>query len=282
MYSVADIEAAYRDGRRLTRSFTKNCNVATVAGTAHDLSVQSGNPPAQFYIGASGAATVLARSTDGGLDHGPPAPGTKKYLHKLLLQTVTAGAVPSLLEVLDYLLFYPFIVMDPGQVDLVNAAALPRYLASEGVQMMLVEQNPYVGGAQVQITYTNQDGVAGRQTPVLTLNSVTNPGTIATSAPTLAGARGLFIPLQMGDRGVQSVQSINFLTGDVGVLCIVLVKPAVTVSLHEITAPHEIDFWNQLGYLPEIRDDAYLNLVLRPAGSASGASFYGQMTTLWR
>ena len=58
MRLVTDIEDAHREGRTLFRSFNKNCNLVTVAGTAQDLSVQSGNPPAQFYVGAIATATA--------------------------------------------------------------------------------------------------------------------------------------------------------------------------------------------------------------------------------
>lgn len=283
MRLVADIEDAHREGRVLFRSFNKNCNLVTVAGVGQDLSVQSGNPPAQFYVGAIATATALARSTDGGLDHGPVMAGYKKFLHKLSnIQTVTAGAVPCALELHDYLAFYPFIGMDSGVQELVTNITIPRYLRTEGVQMMLVEQNSYVGGATVQITYVNQDGVAGRVTPVITLNTVTNAGTIATQAPTTAGTCGQYIALQPGDSGVAYPTSIEILTGDVGVLCLVLVKPIVTVAVYDTTVPADWDMWDLLGYLPEIRDDAYLNLLLKPAASASGATFWGNIVTVWK
>lgn len=283
MRSVSDIDAAYLAGRSLFRSFNKNCNVTTTAGTAQDLSVQSGNPPAQFYVGAIATATALARSTDGGLDHGPSKPGAKKFLHKMSnLQTVTAGAVPCTLEVLDYLAFYPFIGMDVGTQALTTSITIPRYLRTEGVQMMLIEQNTYTGGATCRITYTNQDGVSGKVTPTITLNSVTNSGTVATQAPALAGSCGMYVSLAHGDGGVAYPESIEFLTGDVGVVCIVLVKPIATVAIYDTTVPSDWDMWETYGFLPEIRDDAYLNLVLRPAGNASGATIWGNIQTVWK
>ncbi len=283
MRTVADIEAAHLSGRRLFRSFNKACNLVTVAGTGQDLSSQPGNPAAQYYIGTPATATALARSTDGGLDHGPLMPGYTKYLHMISgLMTVTAGAVPCVLEVLDYLAFYPFIGMDSGVQPLTTSISIPRYLPTEGVQMMVVEQNPYVGAATIQITYTNQDGVPGRLTPVITLNSVTNAGTIAHQAPTTAGTCGQFVALAHGDSGVAYPESIELIAGDVGVLCVVLVKPIATVAIYETTAPCDWDMWHTLGYLPEIRNDAYLNFVLKPAGSATGATFYGNIVTLWK
>lgn len=283
MQTVADISDAHRQGRVLKRSFNKNCNLVTVAGVGQDLSVQSGNPPAQFYVGAIATATALARSTDGGLDHGAVMTGYRKFLHKLEnLQTVTAGAVPCALELLDYLAFYPFIGMDSGVQTLTTAIEIPRYTGADGIQMMLIEQNSYVGAATVQITYTNQDGVAGRVTPVITLNSVTNAGTVATQSPNTNNMGGFFVPLQSGDYGVSYPESIEILTGDVGVLCLVLVKPIASVAIYDTTTPSSWDMWETLGYLPEIENDAYLNLVLKPAGSASGATIFGDIVTVWK
>lgn len=281
MRTQAEISRAVREGRVFRRSFNKNISIVTSAGVAHDLSMSSGNPPAQYYVGAIGTATALARSTDGGLDHGPNVSPSRKFLKEIVLQTVTAGAVPSTLSILDYLMFYPFNGMDAGTTELVNNIELPRYSATEGTQIMLVEQNPYVGAGQVRFQYTNQDGVEGRLTPIVTLNSVANIGTIASSAPTLAGAGGRFIPLQHGDYGVQKIDSIEIVVGDVGVLCAVVVKPIATFPLMEITAPNALDVWFHCGELPQIQDDAFLNFVMIPAGNATGATIYGDLITVW-
>lgn len=283
MRTVADIADAYVAGRRLFRSFNKNCNLVTVAGVGQDLSGQTGNPPAQFYVGSIATATALKRSTNGGLDHGPSMPGYRKFLHKLSnLQCTVAGGIPCVLECFDYLAFYPFLVMDTGTFDLTTDIEIPRYAPGDGIQMMIVEQNPYAGSAQIRITYTNQDGVPGRVTPTVTLNTVANAGTIATQAPAQAGAAGLFMPLQSGDYGVAYPTQLEVLVGDVGVLCIVLVYPIATVPIYDVSVPTDWDLWDQQGYLPEIKDDAYLNFVLRPAGSASGATFYGNLVTVWK
>lgn len=285
MRTQAEIERAYSEGRALIRSFNKNLTVNTTTGIAQDLSGLSGNPVAQYYIGTPSVAGVMSYSlNDKGLDHGPLMPGYKKYLHEITLQSVTAALAPSTLRIFDYLMFYPFIGMDTGLQALTTSVSLPRYEASEGVQMMLVEQNPYVGGATVQIGYTNQDGVAGRLTPIITLNTATSIGTITTSAPTTALAGGDLIPLQRGDYGVQQVDSIEFMTGDVGVVCIVLVKPIVSLPIYEITAPSNWDLWSHLGYLPRIKDDAYLNFIFKPAAAGTGAvtnTIFGNIHTIW-
>lgn len=282
MRTQAEINAAYEAGRYLFSSFNKNITATMSVGVSQDLSGLPGNPVAQYYLGAAGTSTGLYRSTDWGLNHGQNV-DTKKYLHTVLLNTITA-MTPITVRILDYLMFYPFIGMDTGLQNLTNNLTLPRYEASEGVQMMLVEQNPYTGSAQVQIGYTNQDGVSGRLTPIIRLNTATAIGTIATSERRALGVTGDFVALQQGDYGVQSVETIEFITGDTGVCAVVLVKPIVTLQIFETTAPCLYDLWFEMGVLPEIRNDAYLNLVVKPSANLAGATtntIFGEITTIW-
>lgn len=285
MQTQADIAIAYEQGRFLTRSFNKNVTVNTTTGVAQDLSGVSGNPIAQYFLGASGTSTALSYlNNDKGLDHGGTKTGFRKFLHKVTLQTPIAGLTPSVLELYDYLLFYPFIGMDSGLQTLTNTVPRPRYSSAVGVQMMLIEQNPYAGGATVRIGYTNQDGVAGRLTPIITLNAITPAGTVATSSPTQLGASGDLLPLQQGDTGVTQVDTIEFLTADIGTVCVCLVKPITSLYLYEPFSPCMYDLWFHNNELPEIENDAYLNFVLKPSRTLTGAvsnTITGSMTTIW-
>jgi hypothetical protein len=199
-----------------------------------------------------------------------------------MIQAVTATAAPLGLELLDYLMYYPGIAQDTGSQPLTTGIALPRYPTGANVQMMVVEQNSYVGGATFFVTYTNQDGTAGRVTPTVTCNTQISPGTIVTSATATAGCTGRFMPLQSGDSGVRAVDAIEFLTPDVGLVAVVLVKPlARGISIFEITAPTEIDFMIEYGFMPVVQPDAYLNLICKPTGTLASAPLQGDLTTVW-
>jgi hypothetical protein len=115
-------------------------------------------------------------------------------------------------------------------------------------------------------------------------------GNIATTMPvhTATYSASPFIGLQDGDTGVKSVQSINWLTEDVGLVTLVLVKPLAQISLETVSAgptiysPTEKDFAiDSVGTLPEIKDDAYLNFICHPAGTMATAVIYGTMETIW-
>ena len=277
-----EIALAYLNGQTQFSSFIKNPSQATTSGIWYDTSMSSGNPIAQYYSGISMTSTLLRRSTDLGLNHGQSVgSGYKKYLHKMSILS-TAIATGINIEIMDYLLFYSGISMDAGVQTFTNSTPLSRSTSGEGVMIMIVELFPYVGGATFQLTYTNSLGVSGRLTPVITLNSQTVFGTVATSAPATAGTCGLFATLQNGDTGVKTIDSIEiFGAGDVGVLAAVLVKPLAALQIAETTQPSMFDFWYDFGVLPQIDDDAYLGMACNSPSSVQGSNIQGNLTTFW-
>jgi len=280
------VALAYAEGRTLYRSWSKAPTQATASGIWFDLSMSPGNPPAQYYGGSPLTGTLLKRSTDGGIDHGDDKPGYTKHIHTITAQTVSATAAPLTLQLSDYLAFWSGIGMDAGVQSLTTSQEVIdglRYAPNEGMQMMLVEQFPYTGSADIQITYTNQDGVAGKTTPVVRLNTQITTGTVASSAATTERAGGLFLPLARGDSGISYPTGVEiFGAGDVGVLSLVMVKPLASFNIYEITAPCMWDFLLHKKELPVVRDDAYLNLAALPVGTLASTSIIGDITTIWR
>lgn len=282
MREVTDAQDA---GQYLYASFRKQPTQTTGAGVWFDLSMSPGNPAPNYYIGSVGAFTPLKQSTDGGLRHGGNvnALGKKKFLRKLMALTPTATAAPCRMVLLDYIGFYPFIdesVLDEQFLDNTNSPT--RYADGRGVQLMAVTVAGHTGGQPFTVNYTNQDGVAGRITQTATMSTQFVNGTILNSQQ--AGAayvnNGPFLPLQKGDTGVRSVQSVTIGgIGDVGLFALVLVKPLATFALYGIDAPTEMDYWQEAASMPEILDDAYLNLLALPNGTLSGAPFHGVIET---
>ena len=81
---------------------------------------------------------------------------------------------------------------------------------------------------------------------------------------------------------MQSVQSVTIGgIGDVGLFALVLVKPLATFSLYGIDAPTEVDYFTDMASMPEIKDDAYINLIALPNGTLSGAPIHGVIETTW-
>jgi len=267
-------------------SFRKVPAVITGAGTWYDYSMSPGNPTPQYYAAAPLTAQTMARSTDGGIQHGGNVSPLAKYLRKLTLMSVAAAGVPQRVYMLDYLMFYPFVDMGtPDQQDMTNTQTLPRYTDGAGVQMMAVLVAPHgLAGDTFFVTYTNQDGTAGRVTPLHRMSTaISVNGTILTTQQTGTSRFGPFMTLQSGDTGVRSIEAVQCTAGtDVGLFTLVLVQPLAEMTVREITAPVEKDFYLEAGgKLPRIVDDAYLNFISCPNGSLTGVPLFGDATFIW-
>jgi hypothetical protein len=257
---------------------------ATVAGTWCDLSYSPGNPPANFYATEPLVAATLSASK--GIDNGGSVSPDKKFIKKLLVYSSSTAFQSSTLMLCDYVLYYPFIDGDDtGVQTLDNTVTLPRYTDGKGVKAMLVSQGSYTGNVTFSITYTNQDGVGGRVSPLCTTNTAALAATIV-NAGTAAGTSGPFIPMQSGDYGIRSVESITFTSPNGGILSLVLVKPIVETGMSEVTAtfatPSQYENFYDFVTANQIEDGAYLNFICLPNASLSAAVVSGIIITTWR
>jgi hypothetical protein len=284
--NLPDLVDAELAGQVRRASFRKVPAVVTVQGGWYDYSMSPGKPAPQYYAATPLTAQTLSRSVDGGFEHGPDVSPATKYLRQFLGICVTAGGVPQRQMLLDYLLFYPFI--DMGTADeqsMINVQTLTRYDDGDGVQMMAVLVAPHgLVGDTFFVTYTNQDGVGGRVTPLHTMTTaVAVNGTILTTQTAGAGRFGPFMTLQAGDTGVRSIEAVQCTAGtDVGLFTMVLVRPLAEWTIRGIDAPTEKDFVLDSGVkVPAIVDDAYLNIVACPMGSLSAAALIGLVTFIW-
>lgn len=277
------VEAELR-GQSLYSTWRKTPSQGAGASVWLDLSMAPGNPAAQFYANTPLKATQLAYSTDGGLWVGKGVSPATKFLRRIMALTASASVVPMALKLLDYLLYYSFVdqsITDQQVMD--NTATVPRYPTGKGVQIMPICLGAQIGGASFTVSYTNSDGVLGRTTPAVSTAAATVTSGIATNPVSATGANCVapFLPLQTGDKGVQSIQSVTFTSVDVGIMALVLVKPLAQMSIRGIGAPVELDFLQDFPVLPQIVDDAYLNFIgISPTGSLTQA-IHGDILVLW-
>lgn len=280
--AVADAQDA---GQYTYASFRKQATQTTGAGVWFDLSMSPGNPAPNYFIGAPNVFVPMKQSTDGGIRHGGNVGqlGKKKFLRKLMaLTTVTT---PIACKLLDYLGFYGFVdesVLDEQFMD--NTQGLTRYSDGNGAQLMPVVVAGHSGGQPFTVNYTNQDGVAGRITKLVTMSTQVVNGTILHSQGSGAAYvnNGPFLPLQTGDTGVRSVESVTIGgIGDVGLFALVLVKPLASFSLFGADSATEVDYMTDMASIPEIKDDAYLNLIALPNATIAGAPIIGLIETTW-
>jgi len=271
------------EGRVRQYVWRKSPSQATSSGQWFDLSMSPGNPPAQYYIGGILTSTILARSTDGGLQHGANVSPSTKYLRSITAMTSTATALPMPMILCDYLLVYPFVDMSvTDQQDMTNSTALTRYTDGVGVQIMAVLTNAGAGLQYFTVTYTNSDGVGGRVTPQVRMNTSTGIGTIVSSHASQNDSFGHpFLPLQAGDSGVRSIESVTMIGADVGLFALVLVKPLLWTAINETTAPYEKDALLIGGDIPRIYDDAFLGFLALPRGTLAATALVGDIKVIW-
>lgn len=275
------VESQVDGGAYHATSFRKVVSNATVAGVWADLSYSPGNPVANFYATEPLVAATLNGTR--GLYHGADVSPSTKHLLRLTSICTTANGAPQTLMLCDYLLYYPFIDMDSTDPqELTNAVTLPRYTTGQGVQAFLVAQGAYTGGADFTISYTNQSGTPGQTSVSTRSNSAGIAGSLVSSGATaVALARGPFIPLQAGDTGVRSVESITFASPNGGIAALVLCRPLATTRIREITAPVECDFTTEITSLPSVVDGAYLNFLTLPNASLSAVPILGLAEFSW-
>lgn len=279
--SYKQVDEAARD-RRTYSFWRKTVSQVTVSGVWFDTALSAGNPPPNYYASSPAIGVALTKSDQGGINHGQNVTPMSKHLTRFLIMSSSATGLPMTYMLCDYLFYYPFIDQETADQPLTNIASLTRYTDGKGVQVLCVSTNANTGTLpSFTITYTNSDGVTGRISPVSRVQSSTVAGSILTSIGGTSATAQCFVPLQDGDSGVRSIQSVQISgTPDVGLMCFVLVKPLITGVLLEQTAPHE---WAALSdsQLPRIYDDACLNVLCLPQGSLSGVAFHGDIETIF-
>jgi hypothetical protein len=241
---------------------------AQAAGLWYSLFRGGGNPAADtiFGTGTNLAFQALTDTTAGatGIPHGGNVGGGTGY--KVLLnaaaQTAAATTAPCVMMLVDLLGFYPITsVTTTGAQTLNNSVSLPRYTTGAGVQAFITPSTVMGAGTpNITLGYTNSAATAGRATPAtLPAANATAPVTQIVYSGTGAGKYGPFVPLQAGDAGIRSVQSINLsATMTSGVLNLVLCKPLLTLPITTLGVTAERDLINQLNSGPQVFDGACL------------------------
>jgi len=282
---IRDVGDSELNGQYRNYKWRKTPSQATTAGIWFDLANTSGMPTAkQWFDAAPLTATQVKRSTDKGIEHGASVSPAQKHLRKTLVWCNSATPLPMKMILCDYLLYYPTIDdSETGLQTMDNTLTLPRYTNGVGVQMMAITTGARTGGQTFTVTYTNSDGVSGRTTPIMTQNTSSILGTVTTTVltPTNNTSACPFIPLQAGDKGVRSIESVQMNGIDTGFFTIVLVKPIAETFIRGIDAPVEIDHLLHMAEMPRIYDDAFLGFLCLPNGSVSGTIIEGFTKVIW-
>lgn len=260
-----------------------------------DYLYYSGSPAANFYASAPYVSAVVEANK--GIYVPSVAPATQ-HLKGLTVMSNASSATGTSnqrqrLILADYLLYYPFVDTDAvgEEQALENVLTLPRY---DYGQVVAVSQSAASAIGQFTITYTNQDGVAGRVSQnTFTLATLTGGGQVAA---TNASANGYhpYLDLQAGDIGVKSIEAVTFTAAGGGLMALVIVKPlfthivsqecrrTTTANLESYGAADKFDALIHQAGAPRIKDGAVLGIFGQGyAGSLASSALVGLLETHW-
>jgi hypothetical protein len=237
----------YADDRLLYK-----VSLNTVANNWSNFYLAGGVPGAGSYTAIPGGAAHTINSA-GAFPLKNPTGTNKKYL----LNFGTNHPIgTNIVLLVDLLVAAGGINANTTAAQTVNTTALTRYTDGVGV-MMILEVTTALGGtaSNVTISYTNSAGTSGRSTGAL---AMTTSAIAFRLQPTAGGA---LIPLQAGDIGVKSVQTISFSAAmGAGVVALLLYKPLLLVPTLASTTFVERSTPNMLGGIIPLATDSSGNL----------------------
>lgn len=283
-------------GKTHVSTFRKTvASAATVANDFIDYTYFAGNPPANFYASAPLEAAFV-ESIRG--IYVPTMTGTDKQFLKSITGMSAASSATGTSnqnqrhQLADYLLYYPFLDTDAvGELqETVPTVSIPRYTSG---QVICVAQSASSAVGTFTMSYTNQDGVAGRTSQTTYTKVVSGGGTLVTSATNAVAGSLPFVGLQAGDSGVRSIESVTFTAAGGGLMALVIVKPLFTwYTTQECrrTTTGNLESYGAATYFEtvlmrqpvEIQNGAVLGVIgLGNAGSLASSILAGTIQTIW-
>jgi hypothetical protein len=288
--NVKEYAAADELGQCWFTGFRKTvASAATTTNAWVDYSYFPGSPPANFYASAPSIAALI--EADKGLKVPSVSPKTQ-HLKKFNVMTANTGNTANARQRLilcDYLLYYPFIDTDAiGEEQVMdNTVTIPRYTSG---YVIAVAQSASSTIGNFTMNYTNQSGVAGQISQPINTFVVAGGGQVV-SAGGVGASYNPFIPLALGDSGVQSIQSVTFTAAGGGLMALVIVKPLFngyvtqecrTTSGVAFGAADEFQTIINSAGAPQIKDGAVLNFFAEGTqGSLATSQLVGFIETHW-
>lgn len=208
------------------------------------------------YNGVRGAGSVASaagenptNATNGALKQVNPAGGKQLWLVGVSAASLAPGT----------LILYDRLAAESGNSGTVTTAqtlaacSVNRYTGTEAAgNQIWIEITTIIGttGTTVTCSYTNQDGTAGR----------TSIATVFGGTGFREAQRIIVLPLQAGDTGVRSVQSVTVLatTGTAGDFTVMIVRSLPYLPLTVIGQGIVRDMISGVPGLIEIKTDACL------------------------
>jgi len=234
--------------------------------------------------------TITGTATANFIPHGGNVSTAVKQLLNASVVSASATSAPAFFQLVDIIGFIPVsTVTSTSAQTILGSQTYPRYADGVGVRAYIVPISVMGAGTPtLRLSYTNPASTAGRLTPAapsLPVANTTAPVGQILYSGTGVGKYGPFMPLQGGDNGILTIQSIQqSATMTSGVYAIVLCKPiGLPLPLTTLGVPGERDFFNQLPSMPIIPDGACLSwLMLAGAATPVNTPYNFTTQTVWK
>jgi hypothetical protein len=233
--------------------FKNSIPVATVIGGWHDVSMCTGTPKYQGYIGSPLVGTQLVGSGNEGIY----TAGNDSIL-SIQASTTSINVSPVTLVLCDYVHFYPLVDLESDYQEMVNTMPLQRHTDGKNLKIMAVASSPIVGDGIFTINYTDSFDTDREFTMYV------KDGRVAGNIPTATNlAAQLDCPwLFDHNRGITKINSVTAVQASSGFIALVVVKPICHVSILEQSTPSEVSFPGDRGNVPMVHQNACLNFVM--------------------
>ena len=284
--SVGEFANADLDGKCWFTQFRKTvASAATTTNAWIDYSYFAGSPPANFYASSPSVAAVIEADKGFKVPTVSPAAQHLKSLNVMTANTASAVNARQRLILCDYLLYYPFIDTDAiGETQTFdNTVTIPRYTSG---RVIAVAQSAASTTGQFTMSYTNQNGVAGKVSQNTFTFAVAGGGQVV-AAGGVGASYNPYVSLALGDSGVRSIESVTFTAAGGGLMALVIVKPLFNGYVTQecrgaLGAADEFMSIIHAAGAPQIKDGAVLNIFAEGTqGSLASSQLVGVIETVW-
>jgi hypothetical protein len=291
--SLADVAAAYDEGRVHVQRFFKGSNATIGDFFWQDWAFAPGQPAYDARIGTGSAFNPLVATKNDAIWFPGINEGQTRHLTEVTLRTLAGGTAQTRVNAIVYDLVGVYPLLDGDSTDiqfLDNTLTLPRYTDGVGVFPVLVNHvAPMIANAAAVMTYIGHDDVE------YTVNcAVLNAGvgkicSGITNTGTGSPGPQISLPLVAGSRGAKAVTSLQFVTPPGGLFAIYMYKPLMTIvhqdnvgsqtetlaSVRPVLTSHGFN-------APRIYDGAHLGMFMMTFGSSRNLlSVFGNMEFVW-